>query len=121
PVLVTGLAASLLVLAALPWAGSWLMRGPLAAFSASRHLHLVGLVICVECARAGLPLEHQIHCREASHHNGLLLPGRAVWRLQAGGAAAGILEPDLRGREVSVEGDFVPGSEALQVVRFARL
>jgi hypothetical protein len=121
PALVAALAASLLLVVALPWARTRLLGGSLAAFKASRHIHLVGLVICLDCARAGVPLEGQIHCREASHHNALLLPDRAIWRLLARGASAEILQPRLRGQQVSVEGDFAPGSESLEVARFARL
>lgn len=121
----TGFAAAaaslVLVLLVLPLVGS----GPGRRLGSAGPVWLVREAVVVDtvCDGAGLSLEQQRACRDEAHLNGLRCPDGRTWAvvLTDGRLRALVLDPELRGRRLVVEGEFHPASGSVRVERWSEV
>ncbi len=125
-----------------PW--RWVRTSGLAALAASVVLALVALpfvggtsdrravppgtlrtvreavVVDGVCDRAGLTLEQQRACPDSRHLNALKCPDGRYWSvlLTDGRLRTLVLDPEVRGRRLVVEGEFYPAIMSVRVERW---
>ncbi len=82
-----------------------------------------GVIVDLECDRAGLSVEMQRECGARSHMNALKLEDGAYVHFNLHQAAYRdfIFEPDVRGRRVTVHGSLHPETRTLEVVGLEQL
>jgi len=69
--------------------------------------HARGVIVCVECARHGVPIDRQRECRAQGHVTGIECEETGLWHLVASEASYAVMsDPSMRGQEVEVEGAF---------------
>ena len=121
PALLSALAASFLTFLILPPIQQFIGITP-AGIGAVRHVHLEGRVVCYDCALAGLDLEHQVACRAHSHQSGIQTGDGRLLRFALNRSIEGaLLEPGLRGRQITVEGDLYPAIGYLDITSYSTL
>jgi len=121
PALGLALAASLLIAILLPPAlrpGGFLRP---AVTAGPRHIHYQGVVVCVDCAALGEPLEVQASCRSETHGSGLRLEDGALVRFTRRTAARPepLVDPSLRGRQIVLDGDLYETIGYLEVTSYS--
>ena len=69
---------------------------------------IAGVLVCVECEKAGVSLDQQRFCHEESHHTGVRVDAKGVWNLVVNDASLPVLsDPGNRGSQVVLEGRFL--------------
>lgn len=80
------------------------------------RVHLRGHLVCVQCENAAVPLACQKECVAVGHRTGMkVADGRVLGFVDTDVIAAIVSDPDLRGREVEVEGALYPRITTLEV------
>jgi hypothetical protein len=84
-------------------------------------LHVVKTVTVVDrdCDRVGATFAQQLACRNARHLNVLKLGDGSYWNVNLDHPSARdiVMDPNLRGRRITVEADFYPDLQAVQLIR----
>lgn len=90
-------------------------RLPQGGLSRGVAVRLTGRLVCLGCEREGVPPALQRRCAEAGHVTGLKTMDGRLLRLTGDGRTPFQRDPDLRGKEVDLEGILDSAAGTLEV------
>jgi anti-sigma factor (TIGR02949 family) len=87
------------------------------------HVEQRAVVVDLVCDRAGLTTDQQRGCRHPDHLNALKLDGGRYWNLSLDrdSSRSLVVDAEMRGHVLMLEGDFYTGIETLKVTGFEDL
>ena len=118
---VSALAAAVLLAALLVPTLVGMPAGDAGSVGDPKILHVVKTVTVVDhdCDMTGASFAQQLACRNARHLNVLKLGDGSYWNVNLDHPSARdiVMEPSLRGSRITVEADFYPELQTVQLIR----